>query len=369
MNNYKTKKVFLDQGSAADIIYGDAFDRLGLKESDLKPYRGTLVGFTGGRVSVRGYVEIPTAFGEGEFFKKFQLKYLVIASRANNNALLGRDTLNKLGAIISTSHLTIKYPACNGKIGILRVDQEAARGCYLKSVALYGKKAAKESHRITGIFTQEDLRPQPLEETKSVRVKDKILKIGSRLSKNQEDRLITLLGDNLDLFAWTINDVPGIDPSVITHKLGIRPGAKPVMQARRRMSEEKDKAVQVETNKLMKALFIREVQYPTWLANVVMFREANGKWRMCTDYTSLSKLEETWRCMLIVKSPMAGDHGEDLKEAFAQLRKYSMKLNLEKCSFGIQGGKFLGFMITSRGIEVNPDKCKAILDMKSLANV
>ncbi|XP_057432163.1 uncharacterized protein LOC130724914 [Lotus japonicus] len=466
VNNYVTKKVFLDQGSSADIIYGDAFDRLGLKESDLKPYRGTLVGFTGDRVSVRGYVEIPTAFGEGEFVKKFQVKYLVLACRANYNVLLGRDTLNKVCAVISTAHLTVKYPACNGKVGILRVDQNAARECYLRSVALYGRKAAKESHRITEIFPQEgfsldprddadDFRPQPLEETKQVQVKDKFLKIGSGLTTEQEDRLITLLGDNLDLFAWTINDVPGIDPKVITHKLAIRPGATPVIQPRRRMSEEKNKAVQLETEKLIKARFIREVQYPTWLANVVMVKKANGKWRMCTDYTSLNKVcpkdsyplpnvdklvdgasgnellslmdaysgynqimmhpsdEESTAFMtnqanycyktmpfglknagatyqrlmdkifskqvgrnmevyvddMIVKSARASDHGGDLKEAFDQLRTYQMKLNPEKCSFGIQGGKFLGFMLTSRGIEVNPDKGRAILEMKSPTSV
>ncbi|XP_057444228.1 uncharacterized protein LOC130736409 [Lotus japonicus] len=72
---------------------------------------------------------------------------------------------------------------------------------------------------------------------------------------------------------------------------------------------------------------------------------------------------------MIVKSTKSSDHGDDLKEAFAQLRKNRMKLNPEKCSFGIQGGKFLGFMITSRGIEVNPDKGKAILEMKSPTNV
>ncbi|XP_057444159.1 uncharacterized protein LOC130736339 [Lotus japonicus] len=212
INNYRTKKLLLDQGSSADIIYGDAFDRLGLKESDLKPYPGTLMGFTGDRVNVPGYVEILTAFGEGDFVKKFQVKYLVLACRANYNALLGCDTLNKICAVISIAHLTIKYPACNGKIGILRVDQEAARDCYLKSVALYGRKATKESHRMTEIFPQErftldpsddteDFRPQPLEETKSANVKDKVLKIGSGLSEDQKAQLIALLGKILDLFA------------------------------------------------------------------------------------------------------------------------------------------------------------------------
>nr|KYP59712.1 Retrotransposable element Tf2 [Cajanus cajan] len=42
-----------------------------------------------------------------------------------------------------------------------------------------------------------------------------------------------------------------------------------------------------------------------------------------------------------------------------------MRLNPEKCVFGVQGGKFLGFMITSRGIETNPEKCKAIIQMQS----
>ncbi|XP_057435810.1 uncharacterized protein LOC130728374 [Lotus japonicus] len=72
---------------------------------------------------------------------------------------------------------------------------------------------------------------------------------------------------------------------------------------------------------------------------------------------------------MIVKSVRASDHGGDLKEVFTQLRTYQMKLNPEKCSFGIQGGKFLGFMLTSRGIEVNPDKGRAILEMKSPTSV
>ncbi|XP_057452448.1 uncharacterized protein LOC130744276 [Lotus japonicus] len=190
VNNYVTKKVFLDQRSSANIIYGDAFERLGLKESDLKPYIGCLVGFTGDQAKVRGYVELATAFGEGGFVKKFQVKYLVLPCRAKYNVLLGRDTLNKICAIISTAHLTVKYRASNGKIGILRVDQEAVRACYAQSLALYGKRAAKESHRVTQIFPHEDfnldprddsgeLRPQPAEETKSIQVSGRALKIGS----------------------------------------------------------------------------------------------------------------------------------------------------------------------------------------------
>ncbi|KAL0394875.1 UNVERIFIED_CONTAM: Pro-Pol polyprotein [Sesamum latifolium] len=70
---------------------------------------------------------------------------------------------------------------------------------------------------------------------------------------------------------------------------------------------------------------------------------------------------------MLVKSKKAEDHIADLEETFAVLRKYRLKLNPAKCAFGVQRGRFLGFMVTQRGIEANPLKIKAILDMKTLA--
>lgn len=72
---------------------------------------------------------------------------------------------------------------------------------------------------------------------------------------------------------------------------------------------------------------------------------------------------------MIVKSVLVSEHCQDLGEAFAQLRKYNMRLNQEKCSFGTLGAKFQGFTITSRGIEVNQNKCRSILEMKSPTSV
>nr|KYP47036.1 Retrovirus-related Pol polyprotein from transposon opus [Cajanus cajan] len=56
-------------------------------------------------------------------------------------------------------------------------------------------------------------------------------------------------------------------------------------------------------------------------------------------------------------------------KVFHQLRKHNMRLNPEKCIFGISGGKFLRFMLSARGIEANPDKCRAMLEMKSTQNI
>jgi hypothetical protein len=55
------------------------------------------------------------------------------------------------------------------------------------------------------------------------------------------------------------------------------------------MSDEKIAASKAEVQRLLDACFIREVQYPTWLANIVMVKKKNGKWRMCTEFTDLNK--------------------------------------------------------------------------------
>src|SRR3954470_5819074 len=67
---------------------------------------------------------------------------------------------------------------------------------------------------------------------------------------------------------------------------------------------------------------------------------------------------------MLVKSTEEANHILDLEETSGVLRQYQMKLNLQKCIFGVGSGKFLGFMITNQGIEANPEKIQAIRDMK-----
>ena len=68
---------------------------------------------------------------------------------------------------------------------------------------------------------------------------------------------------------------------------------------------------------------------------------------------------------MLVKSKEELTHLDDLKETFTSLKKYQMKLNLSKCVFGVASGKFLGFMVSQRGIEANPEKVQAIINMAS----
>ncbi|CAA0827122.1 Unknown protein, partial [Striga hermonthica] len=72
---------------------------------------------------------------------------------------------------------------------------------------------------------------------------------------------------------------------------------------------------------------------------------------------------------MLVKSKVEADHVGDLRETFQTLRRYGMKLNPAKCSFGVEAGKFLGYMVTKWGIEVNPEKVRALIEMKPPANM
>ena len=74
--------------------------------------------------------------------------------------------------------------------------------------------------------------------------------------------------------------MPGIDPTIIVHRLNVNPASSPIRQKKRVFAQEQDKAVAKEVRKLLEAGFIREVYYPDWLANMVMVKKSNGKWKI-----------------------------------------------------------------------------------------
>ena len=96
------------------------------------------------------------------------------------------------------------------------------------------------------------------------------------------------LKKNLDFFAWSHEDMPGIDRRVIEHSLNIYATKKPIQQKRRVFAPEQNKAIMEEVEKLLTVGFIREVYYPKWLVNVVMVKKSSEKWRMCVDFIDLN---------------------------------------------------------------------------------
>ncbi|MCA8824161.1 reverse transcriptase family protein [Escherichia coli] len=87
--------------------------------------------------------------------------------------------------------------------------------------------------------------------------------------------------------------------------------------------------------------------------------------KMFADY--LGDTMEVYIDDMLVKSLLAEQHLDHLRQAFEVLQKYSMKLNPTKCSFGVASGKFLGYMVTQRGIEANLDQIWSVMNIPSPA--
>ena len=106
---------------------------------------------------------------------------------------------------------------------------------------------------------------------------EKSTKIWADLEEKMKKDHIRFLRENIDVFAWSHEDMPGIDLSFITHRLNVYLSSKPVRQKKRVFVPERDNAIKEEVQKLTVVKFIREVYYPDWLANVVMVKKVNGK--------------------------------------------------------------------------------------------
>nr|KYP31941.1 Retrovirus-related Pol polyprotein from transposon opus [Cajanus cajan] len=303
----------------------------------------------------------------------------------------------------------MKFPGNDGKIISVKANQKTARQCYTESLRISSsdEQSKKDPPTVAHITHVEivdldprsdshDERPSPIDELDDLQIgklPGQCTKINRQLSPDLRQQLEAEILQNADLFAWSSADMPGIDADFICHRLAIHKEARLVAQRKRKVSGERRETIITETQKLLNAGFIREVRYTTWLANVVLVKKSSGKWRMCVDYTDLNKAcpkdsyplpsidrlrlmdkvfhQQIGRNMevyvddMVVKTTSATDHATDLAEVFAQIWRHNMRLNPEKCVFSVQGGKFLSFMITSRGIEANPEKCKAIIQMQS----
>jgi hypothetical protein len=254
--------------------------------------------------------------------------------------------------------------------------------------------------------------------------------ISEDLTSQDEERLISCLSRNKDVFAWSALDLVRVSRTIIEHSLGIDPSVRPKKQRLHKMFGEKTEAAKAEVHRLLEANFIEPVAYPTWLANVVMVQKKSGKWRMCINFTSLNKacpkdnftlpridkivdsaagckvmsldcfsgyhqiymkeedkastsfitpfgtycfvrmpeglkndgstfsrltktvLESqvgrnifTYVDDIVVASKNKEDHLADLAETFVNMRDARLRLNPEKCVFGIRQGKILGYLV------------------------
>jgi hypothetical protein len=215
--------------------------------------------------------------------------------------VLGRPCYAKFMAVPNYTYLKLKMPGPNGIITVGSMYRHAY-DCDVECVE-YAEALAESEALITDLERLSKEAPdakrhasdfEPVEAVKSFSLDpsndtSKKVWIGSELDPKQEAVLVDFLRTNVEVFAWSPSDMPGIPRDVAEHSLDIRAGARPVKQTLRRFDEEKRRAIGEEIHKLLAAGFIKEVFHPEWLANPVLVRKKDGKWRMCVDYTGINK--------------------------------------------------------------------------------
>ncbi|XP_072054228.1 uncharacterized protein [Arachis hypogaea] len=275
-------------------MFRNVFDALGLRDADLSTHQHGVIGLGDHFIKPDGLISLPISVGQAQGRRSAMAEFVVLRDSTAYNIILGRKTINDVEAIINTKLLVMKFVTDDGSIGSIRGDLETAVACDNASLSL--RKKSKEA---SGVFLADldarvDNKSRPelegdLEKFRVGDTEEKFTFVNRNLPHELKEPLVEMIRANGDLFAWKLADMPGIDTEVMSHHLAVKSEARPVAQRRRKMSRERAEEVARQTASLLEAGFIRELDYSTWLSNVVLVKKHSGKWRMCVGYSDLNK--------------------------------------------------------------------------------
>ncbi|XP_034678873.1 uncharacterized protein LOC117909081 [Vitis riparia] len=393
MRDFDVRRILIDPGSSTDLLQASVVNQMGLELSGLENPGRILSGFNGTATTSLGDIVLPVQAGP----VTLNIQFSVVRDLSPFNVILGRMWLHYMKVIPSTYHQMVSFLTKDGQINLYG-NQLAARQCY---------QIAREQ-----LLNPANKDPPTADLLRTIQISEEsthLTHIKSLLTPEEAQDIHDALRQSHDVFAWAHSNMKRIHPSVASH---------------------------------------REVEYPDWLANVVVVPKNEGKWRVCVDYTNLNnacpkdsfslpridqivdstagqgmlsfldtfsgyhqipmapvdeekttfimpyglycykvmpfelknvgatyqtlmtkifkplvgRIVEVYIDDIVVKSKTRGEHALHLQEVFHLLRKYGMKLNPSKYAFSISAGKFLGFMVSQTGIEINPDQVKAVME-------
>ncbi|XP_075515337.1 uncharacterized protein LOC142549976 [Primulina tabacum] len=417
--NYDILRVFVDSGSSVNVIFKYAFMQIDLQGYHLKTVETALFGFAGHVVYPGGEIVLLLTLGSQDLKKTVMTSFTMVDSPSSYNIILGRPAMNELRAVASTYHQKIKFPV-GARVGEVRGNQPSSRKCYVEAARADQSKTKREGKKERvdeggeRLVEKGEVHFVAEEEHEMIEFgPEQKIWVARDLSASTRVSLINCLKANIHVFAWSQQELTGISPLISEHQLNILLGSHPVKQKKMHFGPEKDKVIDEQVKDLLKAGHIREIQFLTWLSNVVLVPKSTRKWRMCVDFRDLNKAcpkdhypllridqlvdstsgfellsfidayqgyhqipldksdqdkasfitsgrvfeKQLGRNVEVYVDDILGKSKEvahfivDLEETFATLMHYGIKLNPAKCIFGVKSDKFLDFIMTDRGIE------------------
>nr|XP_025678167.1 uncharacterized protein LOC112778008 [Arachis hypogaea] len=141
------KRILVDTEAYSNIMFHNVFDVLGLRDADLTTHQHGVVGLRDHFIKSYGIISLPVSVGQGQGRRSIMVEFVVLRDSTAYNIILGRKTINDVGAVISTKLLVMKFVTDDGSVGSIKGDLETAVTCDNASLSL--RKKSKEA---SGMF-------------------------------------------------------------------------------------------------------------------------------------------------------------------------------------------------------------------------
>ncbi|XP_075645229.1 uncharacterized protein LOC142616232 [Castanea sativa] len=255
IGGYDVRRVLVDQGCGAEIVYPDLYKGLKLKLEHLVSYDSPLVGFNGKTIIPKGMIKLPIQAGS----RVVEVNFILVKAYSLYTAILARPWLHAIKAMSSTLHLKVKFSfkdhvkpwQGNAWLLLLNTSPRMDPWDFLKSPCSNWSPIDTDLERY--------------------------FQIGVQLPFQEKEEFLAFLRRNIDVFDWSAYKAPRVDLNFICHHLNVNPTIIPKKQPPRRSSKEHVEAVKEEVMKLKCVGAIEEVFYPECLANTVVVKKKSGK--------------------------------------------------------------------------------------------
>ncbi|GKC06484.1 reverse transcriptase domain-containing protein [Tanacetum coccineum] len=214
-------RIYVDGGASSEILYEHCFVRLRPEiRSQMVPATTYLTGFSGETIWPLGQISLLVKIGDEEHSTSAWMNFMVVRSPSQHNGIIGRPGIRKIRAIPSTAHGMLKFPVEGGTV-TLRSSRIIPMECAM----------------ISGPSTRPPEVGKILEEKIKVAIHpeypEQTIAIGSTLTEKGRKELCTLLGQNLDVFAWKPADMTGVPRHAAEHRLNVREECLSIRQKKR----------------------------------------------------------------------------------------------------------------------------------------